>query len=207
MEMDERNLSRSARRKMAQRARKTAKKRAIRRKSRAKRMKTRGQLSSAAEKVAKNILVKKMTGGKKYGQLSIGQKEMVDKKIAKKPGLVKKIARKVLPKIKAKEKDRIKKARSAENVAEAKHGVFTLNKGAGEVKVSARYIKGELAPHTFTNKTQAKKHSDKVGGKVFKTPNGRVFYVEFTKLDGPVNEYVGPKYKTANEIKKHWKKD
>ena len=89
MEMDERNLSRSARRKMAQRARKTAKKRAIRRKSRAKRMKTRGQLSSAAEKVAKNILVKKMTGGKKYGQLSIGQKEMVDKKIAKKPGLVK----------------------------------------------------------------------------------------------------------------------
>ena len=91
MNLVERNLSRTARRKMAQRAKKTAKKRAIKRKARAKRMKTRGQLTSAAEKLAKNILVKKMTGGKKYGQLSIGQKEMVDKKLAKKPGLIKKL--------------------------------------------------------------------------------------------------------------------
>ena len=65
MELGERNISRTARRKMAQRARKTAKKRAIKRKARAKKMKTRGQLKSASEKMAKNILVKKMTGGKK----------------------------------------------------------------------------------------------------------------------------------------------
>lgn len=189
MNLVERNLSRSARRKMAQRAKKTAKKRAIKRKARAKRMKTRGQLTSAAEKLAKNILVKKMTGGKKYGQLSIGQKEMVDKKLAKKPGLIKKVARKVFPKIKAKEKDRIKKARASVNeTSNEKHGVFTMNRGGGEFKLSAKYVDGKLVPYRFTKESSAKKHSDKVGGKVFETPTGGVFYVEFTKLDGPINE-------------------
>jgi hypothetical protein len=141
MEVDERNLSRQTRRKMAQQARKTAKKRAIKRKARSKRMKTRGQLKTSAEKLAKNILVKKMTGGKKYNQLSIGQKEMVDKKISSKTGLVAKIARKLLPKVKAKEQDRIKKARA--------------------------------------NSSDSQPNSDKVTEKF--------------------------EYKTANEIKKHWK--
>lgn len=189
MEIEERNLSRTARRKMAQRAKKTAKKRAIRRKARAKKMKTRGQLKSAAEKLAKNILVKRMTGGKKYGQLSIGQKEMVDKKLSKKPGLIKKVARKVFPKIKAKEKDRIKKARASVNeTLNDKHGIFTIKNDGGEFKLSARYLNGKLVPYRFTDKNKAKKHSDKVGGKVYETSNGGVFYIEFTKLDGPINE-------------------
>ena len=119
MEIEEKNISRSARRKMAQRARKTAKKRAIKRKARAKKMKNRGQLKSASEKLAKNILVKKMTGGKKYNQLSIGQKEMVDKKLAKKPGLIKRVARKVFPKIKAKEKERLAKLKGKNEISEA----------------------------------------------------------------------------------------
>lgn len=189
MDVEERNLSRSARRKMAQRARKTAKKRAIKRKARAKKMKTRGQLKSAAEKLAKNILVKKMTGGKKYGELSIGQKEMVDKKLANKPGLVKKVARKVFPKIKAKEKDRIKKARASVNeTRNGEHGVYTVSKGEGELKISARYVDGKLVPYRFEKEEDAKKHTDKVGGKVYKIPARSIFYVEFTKLDGPINE-------------------
>ena len=210
--LDEKNISRAARRKMAQRARKTAKKRANKRKITAKRMKNSGQLKASSQRAAKNLLVKKMTGGKSYGSLSVGQKEMIDKKLAKKPGLVNKVARKILPKIKAKEKERVKKVRAkltelGESKSDGTHGVYTLNKSAGEAKVSARYIDGKLSPYTFTNRTQAKKHANKVGGKVFKTPSGRAFYVEFTKLDGPVNEYVGPKYKTANEIKKQWKKE
>tara|TARA_B100002019_G_scaffold15280_1_gene12106 strand:+ start:280 stop:1536 length:1257 start_codon:yes stop_codon:yes gene_type:complete len=188
MELSEKNLSRATRRKMAKKARQTAKKRAIKRKARAKKMKTRGQLKSASEKMAKNILVKKMTGGKKYNQLSIGQKEIIDKKLSNKPGLIKKVARKVFPKIKAKEKERIKKARLSigESTTES-HGVFTLRKGEGELKISARYKNGKLVPYKFKNKTDAKKHSDKVGGKVYETNLGN-FYVEFTKLDGPVNE-------------------
>lgn len=111
-DLNERNLTRTARRKMAQRAKRTAKKRAIKRKMRAKRMKNSTQLKSSAEKMAKNLIVKKLTGGKKYGELSIGQKEMVDKKIAAKKGLVKKVARKMLPRVKAKEKARLKAARA-----------------------------------------------------------------------------------------------
>ena len=164
MEIQERNLSRSARRKMAQRARKTAKKRAIKRKARAKKMKTRGQLKSASEKMAKNILVKKMTGGKKYGQLSVGQKEMVDKKLAKKPGLIQKVARKVFPKIKAKEKDRIKKARaSVKETINDGNRIITIKHDGGEFKLSAKYSNGKLIPYKFTDKSKAKKHSDEVG--------------------------------------------
>ena len=111
-DLNERNLTRTARRKMAQRAKRTAKKRAVKRKMRAKRMKNPIQLKQSAEKMAKNLIVKKLTGGKKYGELSIGQKEMVDKKIAAKKGLVKKVARRMLPRVKAKEKERLKAARA-----------------------------------------------------------------------------------------------
>ena len=54
------------------------------------------------------------------------------------------IAAKIL-KIKAKEKDRIKKARASVNeTSNEKHGVFTMNRGGGEFKLSAKYVDGKL---------------------------------------------------------------
>ena len=335
MYLDEKNLSRAARRKMAQRARKTAKKRANKRKITAKRMKNAGQLKSASQRAAKTFLVKKLTGGKSYSELSVGQKETIDKKLSKMPGLVNKVARKMLPKVKAKEKERLKKIRAknkpssltemvdpltiasivgitggavaitatlARKLAdtfsnksvkfdvgktydlikkkyphiftmikdqkfgkghlakfinkikdeipgldkrkslyattniidqlmkyhishalgindpqldpdrfkneskEGKHGVLTLSVDGSQPEVSARYVDGKLEPYVFDTRSDAKKHTDNVGGKPYESSDTGKFYVEFTRLDGPVNEYVGPTYKTANEIKKEWKK-
>jgi hypothetical protein len=340
-DLDEKNLSRVARRKMAQRARRTAKKRAVKRKARAKRMKTRDQLKSSAEKMAKNLIVKKLTGGKKYGELSIGQKETVDKKISAKKGLVQKIARRMLPKVKSKEKDRLKKVRgndkekemekdpvneivdpltiasvvaitggavaitatlakklssafsrrsvdfkvektyelikkkyppifamirdqrfgkgklakmvkdmqdeipglkkrtfmnnitdvieqlmqhhnwvvvgdqSAEldpdrfqrEQTEGSFGVLTLKVDGSYPEVSAREVGGKLKAYTFKTGAEAKKHTELVGGKVYQPTGSKLYYVEFTKLDGPADSIDESKdYKTANEIKKEWKK-
>ena len=176
-------------------------------------MKSVDQLKAASEKLAKNLLVKKLTGGKTYQQLSIGKREVVDKKLAQRAGIVKKVARKLLPKVKAKEKERLKRVRAKSQghemneSVEGKHGVLTLVVNGSQPEVSARYVNGKLKPYVFKTKDDAKNHTDNVGGKPFESMETGLFYVEFTKIDGPVNEYVGPKYKTANEIKKHWKKD
>ena len=207
MEVDERNLSRQARRKLAMSARRTAKKRAKKKKLLAKRMKTPAKLKASSEKAAKNLIVKKMLGGKTYSDLSIGQKEKIDQKLATKKGLIAKVAKKILPKVKKKEKERLKKARAGDKdvqeSTEGKHGVLTLSVNDSQPEVSARYVNGELKPYVFKTRKDAKKHTDSVGGKPFESMDTGRFYVEFTKLDGPVNEKV--EYKNANEIKKQWK--
>jgi len=109
----ERKLSRIARRKLSQAARRTAKKRAAKKKLFAKRMKSPAKLKASAEKAAKTLIVKKMAGGKSYKDLSVGQKELIDKKLANKKGLVAKLAKRMLPAVKKKEKARVAKIRNS----------------------------------------------------------------------------------------------
>lgn len=109
MELNERQISRATRRKMGRTAKRTAKKRARKRKMRSNRVKNPEQIKAAAQKMAKDLIAKKMSGGKKYSELSIGAKEQLEKKLAKRKGLVKKIARKMLPIVKQKDKERIKR--------------------------------------------------------------------------------------------------
>ena len=207
MEVDERNLSRQARRKIAMAAKRSAKKRQIKKKLFAKRMKTPAKLKASSEKAAKNLIVKKMLGGKNYSDLSIGQKELIDKKLSTKKGLIAKVGKKLLPKIKKKEKERLKKVRAKnqniEELSEDKHGVLTLSVNDSQPEVSARYVTGKLKPYVFKTREDANVHCKKVGGKSFESTVTGQFYVEFTKLDGPTNEAI--EYKNANEIKKHWK--
>ena len=319
-ELEEKRLSIASRRKMARAAKRTAKKRAVKRKLHAKRPKSPAKIKAMAQKSAKNLLVKKLTG-KSYSDLSLGQKQSLDKKI--KPGMVARIAKRILSKVRKKEKDRIKKLRTKtegltevvdpltiasivaitggavaitatlasklhkvlsdrsvdfkvqktyelikrkypaifamikdqrfgkgklqkmvrdiedeipglkkksflNNItsiidqlmkhhnwatsgdtsgkldpgrfqresAEGGHGVLTLKVNGSQPEVSARYVNGQLKPYVFKTRKEAQKHTDKVGGKSFESMDTGLFYVEFTKLDGPVNEYVGPTYKT-----------
>jgi len=193
--MEEKKLSRIARRKLSQAARRTAKKRATKKKLFAKRMKSPAKLKATAEKAAKNLIVKKMTGGKSYSNLSVGQKELIDKKLSNKKGIVAKVARKMLPIVKKKEKERVKKVRakkieseSLSNQETISHGVLTLNINGSHLEVSARKKDGKLIPYTFKELNDAKKHCKKVGGKTFQSPKTNLYYVEFTKLDGPMSE-------------------
>mgnify|MGYP001282581250 CR=1 FL=1 len=66
------------------------------------------KLLQRAEKQAKDILRKKFSGKAEYNQMSFAQKSQVDKKVEKKKALIKKIGKKLLPKLKKAETERIK---------------------------------------------------------------------------------------------------
>ena len=196
--MEEKKLSIATRRKMARAAKRTAKKRQLKKKLLAKRPKSPEKLKNTAKKAAKNVLVKKLTGGKSYSDLSITQKQTIDNKL--KPAIIAKVAKKLLPKVRAKEKERLKRMRQKtdEQFDISKHKLS----GGGEINVSGVNKNNKIEPLKFKNKEDAKKHSKKVGGKVIQDKDDN-YYVEFTKIDGPVNEKI--EYKNANEIKKQWK--
>lgn len=171
--MDERNLSRAARRKMKQVAKKTAKKRAMKRKMRAKRKKNTGQLKSAANKAAKNAIVKKLTG-KKMSQMSISEKERIEKKLSTKKGLIQKVARKMLPKIKKKERERIKSMR-----AKAKNKVAERSSYRGDPYwMKAKYdgVSGEQRL-PVQRRMRAGGEKFKKGDEVLFWPKGKVIMV------------------------------
>jgi len=76
------------------------------------RMADRDQLTKRAILAARNILTKKLMGGKSKSQLSITQKIIVSKKLEKKSALIKKISKKLFPKIMKAEKERLKAFRT-----------------------------------------------------------------------------------------------
>jgi len=194
-QQNEKQISRAARKKMAIRAKRTQKKRERARKRKEKKRKGADQLKAIAQKKAKNILVKRMTGGQSYSSLAITAKEKIDKKLATKPGVINRIAKKLLPVVKKKELERLKRVRAKGNDKsemtevnqENKHGVLTLSVNGSYPEVSARYVNGNLKPYTFKSRDEAKLHCKKVGGKPFESSKTGLFYVEFTKIDGPNN--------------------
>lgn len=188
MELNEKTLSRAARRKLSIAAKRTAKKKAKKRALMKKRPKSPKKIKAAAEKAAKNFLVKKITGGQSYANLSFSQKQQVDKKIDAKKGLISRVARKMLPKIKKKERERLRKVRGQnENIMIENHRVLTLSVNGSHPEVSAFEKDGKILPYVFKTKDEAKNHCKKVGGKPFKSTKSGNFYVEFTKIDGPNN--------------------
>lgn len=64
-------------------------------------------------KKARDILRRKVTAGKSQDELSFSQREKVEKMLSKKKGVIKKIAKKLLPKMKAAEVERLAKRREA----------------------------------------------------------------------------------------------
>ena len=179
----ERKLSIASRRKMARAAKRTAKKRQLKKKLLAKRPKSPEKLKNTAKKAAKNVLVKKLTGGKSYSDLSISQKQTIDNKL--KPAIIAKVAKKLLPKVRAKEKERLKRMRQKPQNEE--FGISKHKIGGGEMNVSGVKQNGNVEPLKFDNADDAKKHSKQVGGKIIQDQDG-TYYVEFTKIDGPVDE-------------------
>ena len=91
-----------------------AKRIAIARKRKMRKIAGAEQLQKRAQKAAKNILRKKIAGkkGESYADLSPQQKIAIDKMVQKRAGSIPKIARKLLPKIKKAEKERIKSLRA-----------------------------------------------------------------------------------------------
>ena len=67
------------------------------------------KLKKRAAKKAREIIAKKILKDKKKSDLSLAGRETLEKKLAKKKAVIAKIAKKILPKIRSAEAERIKK--------------------------------------------------------------------------------------------------
>ena len=100
-------LSKAARLKKGALMKRMSKKIAMKKKINAKKMASPEKLKDRAQKAARTLLLKKLTKGRDKSELSVGQKEKFEKALSKKKGAINKIAMKMLPKIKEKEKARL----------------------------------------------------------------------------------------------------
>ena len=108
-------LSMQQRRAIAMRMRRQAQKIARKRARNKKKMKSQDQLLKKAQKMARDTLAKKMTGGKSLSTLSIGARIAVAKKLDKKKSAITRLAKKMLPKVKKGEVERLKKFRAQQS--------------------------------------------------------------------------------------------
>jgi hypothetical protein len=90
---------------------------ARKRKIAAKKKATPEKLKKRALAKARDILRAKFLKDKKYNSLSYGEKLSIDKKLAGKTLRIKKIAKKLMPKIKKAEAERLKKLKAATETA------------------------------------------------------------------------------------------
>ncbi len=114
-EMEEQRapLTIAQRQKMARTMKRLAPKLARFRKMKAKRMADRDAILKRAQKAARNVIRKKVAGerGADYSALSSSEKITIDKLVAKKSAIIKKLAKKLLPKVRKAEMERLKRAR------------------------------------------------------------------------------------------------
>jgi|TARA_R110000744_G_scaffold88399_9_gene172328 hypothetical protein len=91
---------------------------AMKRKIAAKKKANPEKLKARAMKQARDVVRAKFVKGKKYIDLSNSEKGQVDKKVEKKQAMIKKIAKKLLPKIKKAEAERVKNLKKQSGVEE-----------------------------------------------------------------------------------------
>jgi len=108
-------LNMSQRRKIGMRMKRLAKKIARTKARKKKRMKDPRALKTKAQKQARSILFKKMSGGKASGDLSIGARIAIGKKLDKKKGVIAKLAKRLMPKVKKQEIERLASFRQQQN--------------------------------------------------------------------------------------------
>ena len=72
------------------------------------------KLKKRAMKKARDIVAKKLLKDKKKSDLSIAGRETLEKRLAKKKGVIAKIAKRILPKIRSAENERLAKKRGNE---------------------------------------------------------------------------------------------
>lgn len=78
------------------------------RKKAAKKLASPEKLKKRAEKAARQILIKKILKQRNKDDLSFAGRASIEKQLAKKKGAIKKIAKRLLPQIKAKDKAKLK---------------------------------------------------------------------------------------------------
>lgn len=103
------SISMETRRKMAKAARRTAKRRAMSRKRKEKRIKSGSALKAKAGRAARSKIIRKLFGKTPYSQMSLGQKQNVGRALDKKKAAIAKLTKKLFPRMKKAETERIRK--------------------------------------------------------------------------------------------------
>ena len=67
------------------------------------------KLKAKAQKQARDLIVKQILKDKDKGDLSFEARQDIEKRVDKKKAVINKIARKILPKVKAKDREKLKK--------------------------------------------------------------------------------------------------
>ena len=75
------------------------------------------KIKKRAQQKARDIVRAKLAGGKNYNSMSFAQRSTIDKKIKAKDQVVKKLAKKLIPKIKKAEQQRLKNLKAATETA------------------------------------------------------------------------------------------
>ena len=101
----------ATRMKMKAAMRKNKAKIAIGRRKAAKKLKSPDKLKTTAKRQARELVIKKLLKDKKKADLSYAARQELEKKVAKKQGAVLRIAKKLLPKVKIADRERVKKAK------------------------------------------------------------------------------------------------
>jgi di/tripeptidase len=105
-------LSMASRMKMKAAMRRNKGKIKLGRKKAAKKLASPEKLKQRSRKQARELIIKKLLKDKKKAELSYAARQDLEKRVAKKQGAILKIAKKLLPKIKVKERERLKAFRA-----------------------------------------------------------------------------------------------
>tara|TARA_B100001750_G_C15520872_1_gene611415 strand:- start:4366 stop:4746 length:381 start_codon:yes stop_codon:yes gene_type:complete len=102
-------LSKAARMKRSRVLRAKGKQIARKRKLALKRKATPEKLKARAMKKARELIAKRILKDRKKGELSLAGKEALEKKLSTKKAVIKRIAKRILPKVRSAEAERLKK--------------------------------------------------------------------------------------------------
>ena len=172
--LEEAPLTTAQRKKRSQLMKRLAPKIARIRKQKAKRQAGAEQLQKRAQKQAINIVRKKVAGEKgiRYKDLSPGEKQSVDRMVAKKSTMVQKIAKKLMPKVKKGEQERVKAARTRTEDFDALIESALKTIKVGEDAIGAKETQYALVKDrkiiSIGLKDEMQKISEKDGGRVWK---------------------------------------
>ena len=78
----------------------------------AKKLKSPDKLKTTAQRKARELIVKKLLKDKRKSDLSYAARQELEKRVAKKQGAIMRISKKLLPKVKMADRERVKKARA-----------------------------------------------------------------------------------------------
>ena len=107
-------LTRQQRIKRGLQMKRLKKKIAIKKKIAAKKMASPEKLRKRARKLARKILTKKLLKGKDPKKLSFAEREKLEKKLEKKKAVIERISKKLMPKVKKAEKERLARVRGGD---------------------------------------------------------------------------------------------